>query len=114
GGLGGRAFSKLRRTRFGVGGVEREGDVGPGAPRLVDQFLQQIVGALGPLAMEDRLERIEPLLGFQSVGIVRGGKFGQRRHDVSCLGVAARWRGTALSLPRPPPRISPWSAHYNS
>jgi len=41
------------------------------------------MGALGALAFENGLERIEPFLRFQGVGIVGGGEFRQRGHGIS-------------------------------
>jgi len=79
----GRALLHVHRDRVEVGRIEREGDVGPRTACLVDELLQQIVGALRALAFENGLERIEPFLGFQGVGIAGGGEFRQRGHDVS-------------------------------
>ena len=50
------------------------------AARLVDQALEQVVRALRTFALEHRLERVEPLLGFQRVGIVGSRELWNGRH----------------------------------
>src|SRR5580765_576763 len=78
-----RAFFHVCRNRVEIGRIEREGYVGARTARLLDELLQQIMGALWAFALENRRERIEPLLRFQGVGVVGGGEFRQRGHDVS-------------------------------
>src|SRR5216117_3348485 len=73
----------VRRDRVEVGRIEREGNVGLRTACLVDELLQQVMGALRTLAFENGLERIEPFLRFRRVGVVGGGEFRQRGHDVS-------------------------------
>ena len=77
--VAGRALLHVRRDGVDVRGVGRERDVRARAARLVDQPLEQEVRALGPFALEHRLERVEPLLRLQRVGIVCGGKLGTAR-----------------------------------
>src|SRR6266705_4583441 len=79
----GRALLHVRRDRVEVGRIEREGNVGSRTACLVDELLQQVMSALRALALENGLERVEPFLRFQGVGIVGGGEFRQRGHDVS-------------------------------
>src|SRR5712692_11682606 len=83
--VAGRALLEVRRNRVEVGGIERERNVSARATRLVDELFQQIAGALGALALEHRLQRIEPLLCLKGIGIVGGGKFRQRRHQLSLV-----------------------------
>src|SRR4030095_8668097 len=47
------------------------GQVCARAPRLVDQLLDQEMRAQRALARERRLERVEPLLGFLRIAVVR-------------------------------------------
>src|SRR5438132_5325526 len=50
--VAGRALLQMRRNRVEVSGIERERNVGSGAARLVDEFLQKKAGALGALVLE--------------------------------------------------------------
>jgi hypothetical protein len=56
------------RCSFGdgveIGGVRGIRQVGPAAPRLVDESLDEEVGALGALALDHGFERLDPLSGF--------------------------------------------------
>jgi hypothetical protein len=47
-----------------IGGVRGIRQVGPAAPRLVDESLDEEVGALGALALDHGFERLHPLSGF--------------------------------------------------
>ena len=80
----GEALLLLDRDRIEVGGVGAVGQVGPGAPRLVDEPLQQEVGALHPLLLQHGLEGVQPLLCFLGVDI------GLLIHEVSRKAVTAR------------------------
>ena len=62
--IAGRALLHVRRNRVDVRRVGRERDVGTRATRLVDQPLEQVVRSLRALALENRLESVEPLLGL--------------------------------------------------
>ena len=52
------------------GGLERE--VQPGAPRVVDHRLEQVVRALRSLALEHGVERLDPLAGLTRVEVAGG------------------------------------------
>src|SRR5712691_7987260 len=121
-----RALLQVRRNRVEVGGIERERNVGARATRLADELFQQIAGALGPLALKHRLQRIEPLLCLKGIGIVGGGKFRQRRHELSSFANARagvrnlRKSGLKLTPPARPDQIGgllrfikPYFASYN-
>jgi hypothetical protein len=54
-----------------IGGGRLVGQVRARAARLVDQPLDQVVGALRALARERGVERVEPLLGFLRVAVGR-------------------------------------------
>ena len=75
-----RALLEVRRDGVDVRGVGRVRQVGAGAARLVDQLLEQEVRALGALALDHRLERVEPLLRLERVGIVCGGNLRDGGH----------------------------------
>src|SRR6266540_5882697 len=53
----GRTFLQMRGNRVHVGRIERERNVGSRTARLVDELLQQVMGALRALAFENGLER---------------------------------------------------------
>jgi len=84
--VAGRALLHVRRNGVDVRRVRRERDVRARAARLVDQPLEEKVRALGPFALEHRLERVEPLLRLQRVGIVCGGELGDGGHGASSRG----------------------------
>ena len=54
---------------------------------------EQVVRALGALALEHGLERVEPLLGFERVGVVRCGELGDGGHCRRVPVLAAGGRG---------------------
>src|SRR6266567_500040 len=68
------------------------------------------------LAFEDGLQRVDPFLGFQGVGIVGGTKFRQRGHGVSffarSMGGVWNLRRIVCSLPCRPYRINCTLSHY--
>ena len=78
--VAGRALLHVRRNGVDVRGVRRERNVRARAARLVDQPLQQVMRALGAFALEHCLERVEPLLGLERVGVVRCGELGDGGH----------------------------------
>jgi hypothetical protein len=87
-GIAGRALFKVRRDRVDVGRVGRVRDVRAGAARLVDQPFEQEVRTVRTFSFQHRVQRFEPLLGFERVRIVRradGLKVRNRRHIVSLL-----------------------------
>src|SRR5882672_5504611 len=88
--VAGRALLQVRRNRVEVGGIERERNVSARATRFVDELFQRIAGALGAFVLEHRLKRIEPLLYLKGIRIVGGGKFRQRRHELSSLQMLGR------------------------
>src|SRR5258708_19488429 len=73
-----RALLQVRRNRVEVGGIERERNVSARATRLADELFQQIADPLGPLALEHRLQRVEPLLCLKGICTLGLGKFTQR------------------------------------
>ena len=87
-----RAFFHVRRNGVDVGGLRLVRQVGAGAARHLDQLLEQEMRALGTFALEHRLERIEPLLGFEVVGIVGRGRLRDGGHDFSGFW-RGRWKG---------------------
>ena len=94
-GIARRARLKLGGDGVDVSRVRRERDVRPASPRRVDHLLEQKVGTLGALAIDDGLERIEPFPGFKRIGIHRvvGGRqlAGNGGHGDLLIGaVAAR------------------------
>ena len=89
GDVAGRALLHVRRNGVDVRRIRRERDVGAGAASLVDQALEQVVRALGSFALQHRFERIEPFLGLEGVGVVRGGKLGDCGHVLDSGGFAA-------------------------
>ena len=64
----------LPRLRYGVevGGVGRVGEVRAGAAGLRDEVLDEEVGARDPVALQHRLERLQPLLGLRRIDVVTG------------------------------------------
>ena len=70
--LPGRALLLVGRDRVDVGGVGRERHVDAGLARLVDQLLEQEVGALAAFGGDDRRQRVEPLARFLRIGVVGG------------------------------------------
>ena len=75
-GVARRARFEMRGDRVDVGSVGRERDEGPGPARLLDHPLEQEVRAFRPLAVDDRLEGVEPLARLDDirVGRVVGGR----------------------------------------
>ncbi len=65
-----RVLLKMRRDGVEVRRVGRKRNVRARAARLVDQGLEQEVRALRPFAFEDGLERLDPFLGLECIGIV--------------------------------------------
>ena len=57
-----------------VFGVGRVGDVDAVLAGLADQFLDQVVGAVGAFLADDTLQRLHPFSGFGRVGIRRVGQ----------------------------------------
>jgi hypothetical protein len=57
--------------RVDVGGVRAVGKMGPLAPGAANQPTDEVVGALDPLVLEDRVERFEPLLGLLRIAVGR-------------------------------------------
>src|SRR5205814_6302353 len=70
----------MRSNRVDVRGVRRERDVRARAACLVNQPLEQIMRALRAFTLEHCLERVEPFLGLERVGIVGGGKLRHGGH----------------------------------
>jgi hypothetical protein len=54
-----------------VGGGGGVGQVDAGAPRLVDQALDQVVTAIHALAPEHRFEGVQPLLALLGIDVLR-------------------------------------------
>ena len=79
--VAGRALFLVGRDRVDVGGVGRERHVDAGLARLVDQLLEQEVGALAALRGDDRRQRVEPLPRFTGVGVVVRGRAGRRSRE---------------------------------
>ena len=78
--LPGRALFLVGRDGVDVGGVGRERHVDAGLARVVDQLLEQEVGALAAFGADDGRQGVEPFAGFLRVGVVGGGaeeRFGQ-------------------------------------
>ena len=71
--IAGKLDLLVDRDRVDVRGVRREGQVGAGAARLVDQRLDQEMRALRALVGEHAVERVEPFPSFQGVVIGIGG-----------------------------------------
>jgi len=54
-----------------IGGVRRERNVGAASTRHLDHLLEQVMGALWPLPIDDGLECVEPLSCLKRVGVDR-------------------------------------------
>ena len=67
------ALFLVGRDGVHVGGVGRERHVDAGLARMVDQLLEQEVGALAAFVADDGRQGIEPLAGFLGIGVVGGG-----------------------------------------
>ncbi len=94
----------MRRDGVDVRGVGRERDVGAGASRRVDQLLEQVMRALRAFAVENRLERFDPFLGFERIGVIGGrrrGKVRQCGHGRVSSSVSARTSLAARTLVGP-------------
>ena len=83
--VAGAALFLVGRDRVDVGGVGRERHVDAGLARLVDQLLEQEVGAVAAFGTDDRRQRVEPLAGFLGVGVVGGGAEGVFRAVLTSL-----------------------------
>jgi hypothetical protein len=70
--IAGAVFFEVGRNGIDVSGVAGERDVGAAAARQIDQSLHQVMGAFRALVFNDGLERFEPFLGFERVGIIGG------------------------------------------
>lgn len=70
----------LDRDGIDIGRIGAVGQVGPGAPGLIDEALQQEVRALDALVLQHGLQGIEPFLGLLGidVGLVAHGPSLQR------------------------------------
>jgi len=67
--IAGAAVFLVERDGVKVSGVGRKRDVRAGTASLVDQLLQQVMGALRAFEFQHRVEGVEPLLGFLRVDI---------------------------------------------
>ena len=92
----------LHRDRVDVGRRRRIGHGRAGRAGLRDQLVEQVVGALGSLHREDRLERLPPLVGPGRVLVV---VVNHARSPVSARGVCGECsRGAeSSSVPGTPP-----------
>src|SRR6266853_1743287 len=52
-----------------IGGIRLERQIRAGAPRKVNQFLEQKMRALRALRAHDRIDRFQPLLGFNGIDV---------------------------------------------
>jgi hypothetical protein len=68
--VAGTALLEVRRNGVDVARLRAERNVDAGAARGVDQALQQEMRALGAVDLENRVQRVEPFLGFGGVDIV--------------------------------------------
>src|SRR5438132_1248473 len=66
-----RALLEMRRDRVDVRGLRAVRKVRAGAPRLVDELLEDEVRALGSFDLEHRFERIDPFPGFQRIDVLQ-------------------------------------------
>ena len=64
-----------RRDRVDVGGIRLERQVRAAAAREVDDALEQVVGSLGALRLQYRIDGLEPLARFAGIGIIDLGRF---------------------------------------
>ena len=64
------AFFLRRRNGIEIGRGRAVRDGQPGAPRPVQQALDQVMGARRAFLLEDRIQRLQPLLGLQRVDIL--------------------------------------------
>jgi hypothetical protein len=72
--VAGRALFLVGRDGVDVGGVGRERHVDAGLARVVDQLLEQEVGALAAFLPMTARQGVQPLAGFLRVRIVGGAR----------------------------------------
>ena len=70
--VAGRALLLVGRDRVDVRGVGRERHVDAGLARLVDQLLEEEVGALAAFGRDDGRQGVQPFARFPRVGVVGG------------------------------------------
>jgi hypothetical protein len=58
------------RNGVEVGGLRVVGQVSSGAARLVDQLLEEEMGALGTLDLEDGVEGVDPFASLQRIDVL--------------------------------------------
>ena len=63
------ALFQMRRNGVQIGGLGLIGNVYAGAPRVVDQPLDEEMGALAAFQIDHRIQRIHPLAGFDCVDV---------------------------------------------
>ena len=78
----------IRLLRLGngieVGGVWFERQVRAGSPREVHQFFQQKMRALRALRTQDRIDGLQPLLGFDGIDVFERRLLRHRMHTPTC------------------------------
>ena len=104
--VAGGAILELRRDRVDVGGVRGKRNNRAGSAGLVDQAFKQVVGAFRPLLLDHGCERVEPLLGFDLIRIVCGGRIGYGGHGSSLRG-HYQMEGAILPPRTPEPAARP-------
>ena len=67
--VAGIGFLPGQREAVHIGRVRAVREIGPGPARLVDQPLDQVMGPVDPLALQHRIESIEPLLGLLGIDV---------------------------------------------
>ena len=58
------------RDRVQVGRIRAVRQVGAGAARKVDHFVEQEVGSLRPVTRQHRIDRFQPLAGLHRINVV--------------------------------------------
>jgi hypothetical protein len=64
---------EVRRNRVEVGGLRPIGQVGARTARLVDELLEEEMGAFRAFDFENGFERVDPLASFQGDRCLAGG-----------------------------------------